>query len=116
MEESILNSIKKMLGISEEYEAFDLDIMFCINSALSNLNQLGVGPDEGFGINGKSDSWTDFLGNSKKFESAKNYVYLKVRMQFDPPTNSSIASSFENQIKELEFRLAVKAEQGEKNV
>lgn len=111
MGESILTSIKKMLGISEEYEAFDLDIMICINSALSSLNQLGVGPADGFIVRNKSDSWIDLIGDSKKFESVKNYVYLKTRMTFDPPTNSSIASSFENQIKELEFRLTVKAEQ-----
>lgn len=108
--ESILTSIKKLLGITEEYEHFDADITIHINSALMALTQIGVGPSEGFSIKDKTSSWDDFIVDPTKFEAVKTYVYLKVRLVFDPPTNSTVIAAFEKQISELEFRLNVAAE------
>lgn len=109
---SILNSIKKLLGVAEEYEHFDVDIMMHINSALMVLTQLGVGPAEGYAIDGPEDEWSDFLGNSTKLEMVKTYVYMKVRLIFDPPTNSSVTASLEKQISEFEWRLNAAADFG----
>lgn len=111
MNESILQSIKKLLGIDEEYDHFDPDIIMHINTALSVLTQLGVGPENGFFISDESATWNDFLGDEvNKFEGVKTYVYVKVRMVFDPPTSSAAADSFNRTINELEWRLNVAAE------
>lgn len=110
---SILNSIKKLLGVAEEYEHFDVDIMMHINSALMVLTQLGVGPAEGYAIDGPEDEWSDFLGNSTNLEMVKTYVYMKVRLIFDPPTNSSVTASLEKQISEFEWRLNAAADFGD---
>jgi hypothetical protein len=101
---SILTSIKKLLGIDEEYTHFDVDITMYINSALMILNQLGVVSDEIL-ITDKNDSWGDVIGDSKRIESIKIYVYLKVRLSFDPPTTSFAIEAIERQITELEWRL-----------
>lgn len=112
--ESILTSIKKLLGITEEYEHFDTDIIIHINSALMILNQLGVGPAYGFSIADKTDTWSDFISDMTMFESVKTYVYLKVKLVFDPPASASVLAAYERTISELEFRLNVNAEsQGE---
>lgn len=105
--ESILTSIKKMLGIVEEYEHFDADLIMHINSVLSILTQLGVGPSEGFSIKDKTASWNDFLSDSKNLESVKSYVYLKVRLIFDPPLTSSVTEAINRMISELEWRISV---------
>lgn len=111
MNESILQSVKKLLGIEEEYDHFDTDIIIHINTVLATLTQLGVGPVSGFSITDDSETWSDFLGEDlSKFESIKTYVYMKVRMIFDPPTSSSVADSFNRTINELEWRLNVIAE------
>lgn len=110
--ESILTSIKKLLGIDSDYEHFDTDIVIYINSALTTLNQLGVGPDTGFLIKDKNTVWADFVEEEMKMESVKAYVYLKVRLLFDPPTNSFLIEAIQNQVKELEWRLNVQAEGG----
>lgn len=108
MEESILLSIKKLLGIMPEYEVFDTDLIMHINSVLMILTQLGVGPSEGYTISDANDSWTDFLGDDlKKLQSVKSYVALKVRLMFDPPTSSSVMEAISNQIREFEWRLNV---------
>lgn len=107
---SILNDTKKMLGIDESYDAFDLDITMNINSALSTLSQLGVGPEEGFYIRDKSDTWDEILNGDARLSNVKIYVYLKVRQIFDPPTTSNLASSIDEQIKELEWRINVERE------
>lgn len=109
---SILNSIKKLLGVAEEYEHFDVDIIMHINSALMVLTQLGVGPAEGYAIDGPEDEWSDFLGNSANLEMVKTYVYMKVRLIFDPPTNSSVTASLEKQVSEFEWRLNAAADFG----
>lgn len=104
---SILTSVKKMLGIPEDYEQFDMDIIMHINSVLMILTQLGVGPEEGFAITDKSTVWTDFIGEGKLVELVKSYVYLKVRLIFDPPQSSSIIEAMNRQISEFEWRINV---------
>ena len=103
---SILNSIKKRLGISEEYEHFDDDIIMDINSVFAILNQLGVGPSDGFSIENQDAEWNDFLCvNQKKLELVKSYVYLKVKLLFDPPQSSFVLDSINRQISEFEWRI-----------
>lgn len=108
--DSILTSVKKMLGIVEEYEHFDADLIMHINSVLSILTQLGVGPSEGFSIKDKTATWNDFLSESKNLESVKSYIYLKVRLIFDPPLTSSVSEAINRMISELEWRLSVTAD------
>lgn len=103
--ESILTSIKKLLGIAEYYEHFNADIIMHTNSVLSILTQLGVGPPDGFFISGKSEAWSDFISDNTKIEMVKTYVYLKVKLMFDPPLNGSVTNSMEKMINELEWRL-----------
>jgi hypothetical protein len=105
MEQSILISTKKILGIAEDYTVFDLDIITHINSAFSTLTQLGVGPAEGFMINDETEVWTDFIADDLQYNSVKSYVFLRVRQLFDPPTTSYLISASERQIQELEWRL-----------
>jgi hypothetical protein len=107
MIESILNSVKKKLGMTPEYTAFDEDIVLSVNSALSTLTQIGVGPAEGFRITGAAEEWAAFLGSDPAFEGVKDYVFLKVRMVFDPPTTSYMITAMEKQIAELEWRINV---------
>lgn len=108
--ESILTSIKKLLGIEGGYDYFDTDLIIQINSALSVLTQIGVGPPKGFEITGESETWFDFLGNDPRIYIAKSYVYLKVKLLFDPPTNSSLLESTNRLINEFEWRLLVATE------
>ena len=109
MEQSILTSTKKILGIAEDYTVFDLDILTHINTAFSTLTQLGVGPADGFMIEDASALWTDFdpVDDHLNFNSVKSYVFLKVKMLFDPPTTSYLLSASEKQLQELEWRLNV---------
>ena len=110
--DSILTSVKKMLGISEEYTHFDDDLIMHINSVFMLLNQLGVGPNKYFSISDKTAVWTDFVSASEA-PAVKSYMYLKVRKMFDPPTSSSVASSMDNLINELEWRLTITASEEE---
>lgn len=105
MEQSILNSVKKVLGIAPDYLVFDEDIMMHINSTFSTLAQLGIGPAEGFAIEGAEEEWDDFLDEDIKLNSVKSYMYLKVRQLFDPPTTSYLIDAQNKQIQELEWRL-----------
>lgn len=105
--ESILTSVKKLLGITEEYTHFDLDIIMHINSVFMVLTQLGVGPTTGFSIEDDSATWNDFMGSGPKLEIAKSYMGLKVRLLFDPPTNSAVIESMNRMISEFEWRLNV---------
>lgn len=107
--ESILKSIKKLLGISEEETHFDTDIIMHINSVFSILGQMGVGPAKSFHIEGDTETWDNFIEDDADFNDVKTYVYLKVRMLFDPPVNSSVLSSMERMISEYEWRLHVAA-------
>lgn len=108
--DSILTSIKKLLGIEEEYEHFDPNIVMCINSAFTILTQLGVGPSNGFSISDKESKWSDFIEDMSKIEAVKTYVHMRVRLLFDPPTNSSLIESINQTIDELEWRLNVAAD------
>ncbi len=116
MEESILTSIKKLLGISEECTDFDVDIITHINTVFMVLTQLGIGPNEGFFIENKDDVWSDYIDDETNLKAIKTYIYLKVRIVFDPPTNSSLLESMQNSIKELEWRLNVQVESVNKEV
>lgn len=110
--DSILTSVKKVLGIEEGYTHFDADIILHINSVFMILNQLGVGPSQTFMIESDSETWTDFLGARTDLVGVKTYMYLKVRMLFDPPTLSAVIGAMESQISEYEWRMTVKAEEG----
>ena len=105
METSILTSIKKMLGVAEDYTEFDEDIITHINSVFLNLTQLGVGPEEGFMIEDDTAVWEDFINDSIQLQAVKTYMYLKVKLLFDPPLSSSVTESFTRMIAELEWRL-----------
>lgn len=115
---SILNSIKKLLGLPKEYVEFDADIIMHINSAFFTLYQIGVCSDTMFRITDENDLWSDFIEDSNYASAIIDYVYLKVRIIFDPPTNASLLESMKQQIAEYEWRLRLQTETegGEKNV
>lgn len=108
--DSILNSVKKSLGIDSEYTHFDPDIILGINSTFMNLNQFGVGPEAGFSISGSEETWSLFLGEATNLEAVKSYMYLKVRLLFDPPSTSFVIEAMERMIQEYEWRITVQAE------
>ena len=107
--ESILTSIKKMLGIDEAYTHFDADIIMHINSVLMILTQLGVGPEEGFVIEDDTSTWINFIpeANAAQIHAVKTYIYMKVKLVFDPPLSSAVIESMSRQIAEFEWRLNV---------
>lgn len=112
MEPSILNTVKKILGIAPEYTAFDLDILTHINTAFSTLTQLGVGPPTGFIVDDVADEWDDFTDPADhQYNAIRSYVVLRVRMLFDPPTMSFLIAAQQEQIRELEWRLNVHREE-----
>lgn len=111
--DSILTSIKKMLGIAEDYTQFDADLIMHINSVFLNLTQLGVGPESGFTIEDEYTEWTDFISNSAQLQAVKSYMYLKVKLLFDPPLSTAVIESTNRMIAELEWRLNVAAESEE---
>lgn len=109
--ESILISIKKLLGIDESYTHFDPDIIIHINSVFSILTQMDVGPANGFSISGKDEVWSEFIQDKPNiFSLVKSYVYMKVRLLFDPPLSSAAIESINRQISEFEWRLFVAAD------
>ena len=110
--ESILTSVKKLLGITEEYDHFDADLIMHINSVFSTLTQLGVGPSQGFSITDQNDSWDDYidLSANPQMSFIKTYVAKKVQLLFDPPSSSVHMEALKNIIAELEWRLNVLAE------
>lgn len=110
MEQSILISTKKILGVAADYTAFDLDIITHINAAFSTLTQLGVGPAEGFMIEDNTAEWYDYIEDDSQLNAVKTYVFLKVRQIFDPPGTSYLVEAVEKQIRELEWRLNVSRE------
>ena len=103
--DSILTSVKKMLGITSEYTHFDADIIIHINSVFMILNQLGVGPREGFSISSDVETWDEFTNDNLTIESVKSYMYLKVGLLFDPPTSSNVLEARNRLVSELEWRL-----------
>lgn len=110
IDSSIRVTIKKMLGLDPSYEAFDVDVTVAINSALMTLCQIGVGPSSGFYVSSDSETWKDFIGTRNDLEGVKEYVYLKTKIMFDPPSNSFTLNAFNERIKELEWRLNVQVE------
>lgn len=110
MEESILISIKKMLGPSASNNAFDTDIIIHINTVFMVLSQLGVGPEKGFRIEDDKAVWTDYIKDEDNLDAVKTYIYLKVKLIFDPPLNSATIEAMKQSINEFEWRLNVEAE------
>ena len=108
--ESILTSIKKLLGIAEEYEHFDPELIMHINSVFMILTQIGVGPEEGFMIEDETSTWSDFIQDSTKIESVKSYIHHRVRLMFDPPQSSFVVEAMNRTANELEWRLYMAAE------
>ena len=108
--DSILASIKERIGIAEDDNSFDTDIVDLINSAFADLNDIGVGPSEGFSISNNNDLWDDFSEDVRVLSSEKDFVYLTVKLTFDPPTQTSLLTSMENRLKKLEWRLNVKCD------
>ena len=109
--DSILTSIKKLLGITEEYKQFDPDIIIHINSVFLILKQLGIGPEQGFSISGEYETWDQFLPEgSTNLEAVKSYMHIKVKLLFDPPTISAVMEAMNKMAKEYEWRLNVEAE------
>lgn len=107
LDESILDSVKKLLGIYSDDISFDRDIIIHINTILANLIQMGIGPSEGFYITGNTETWGQFINNDQLLMQVKSYVYLKVKLLFDPPANSGLLESFKQLSNELEWRLFV---------
>lgn len=110
--ESILTSIKKLLGLDEDYTQFDTDIILYINSVFMSLNQIGVGPAAGFTISDKSTTWSTYLGEDANLEGVKSYVHLKVKLLFDPPASNFVLESMERLAKEFEWRIMVQVPEG----
>lgn len=108
--ESILTSIKKMLGIAEDYTHFDAELIMHINSVLSILTQIGVGSSEGFSIEDDVAVWTDFVPANAKLEFIKTYAFMKVKLVFDPPLSSAVMESTNRMISELEARIQIAAD------
>ena len=110
-DDSILTTVKQMLGLEEDYTAFDTDIIVGINAAIFNLHQLGVANSDGFVVSSDySETWADLFDTSTNYDSIIQYVYLKTRSIFDPPTSSSVANALTNQMRELEWRLCLESE------
>ena len=110
-DKSILNTIKKLLGIASDYKNFDTDIIININTVFMTLHQLGVGPKEGFHIESDKEVWDDYISDENNLDAVRTYVYLKVKLLFDPPLSSTVMESFRQQIQEYEWRLNVQTEE-----
>lgn len=104
---SILSSTKKLLGVAEEYDVFDIDILTHINAAISTLHQLGIGPEAGLYVEDDSSTWSELLGTDPRLNIARTYIYQKVRLGFDPPATSFGIKAIQDQISEAEWRLSV---------
>lgn len=110
--DSILNSVKKMLGLDADYKAFDQDIILLINGVLMVLRQLGVGVSD-LSITGPNETWQNFIGEHTDLDAVKNYVFLKVKLSFDPPASSTVLKAYEDMCKEFEWRLNVQVDPGD---
>jgi hypothetical protein len=111
MTESILDSVKETLGVPVDSTSFDQELILYINAALSDLNQLGVGPKDGFAITDKTAIWGDFLTNTLKMNDARTYAALRVKLLFDPPSTSFVIAAIQEQLKESAWRLNAKREE-----
>lgn len=110
MNESILDTIKIMLGLEKDYNSFDTEIIAYINSAFFALSQLGVGPEEGFSITGPDEVWSNFIDEKSNLIAVQTYIKLKVQLIFDPPSNSFVVDAINKQLEELTWRLCLEAE------
>ena len=109
--ESILNTIKKMLGIDETDDSFDTDIKVYINTVTPNLAQIGIGPKNGFIVTSDTQLWSEYIDSTIiNLEGVKQYIYLKVKLIFDPPANSSAIQAINDSLKELEWRMMLAVE------
>lgn len=107
-QDSILKSIKKLIGLTDDYTIFDEDIIVHINTVFAKLIQMGIGPKDGFSISDDTAKWEDFLGeDTNRMQEIKSYVYINVRLIFDPPTNATLMQSLKDQAKELEWRMYI---------
>ena len=112
--DSILLSIKKLLGIASDYKQFDTDVIIHINSVFLTLNQLGIGPDDGFSIDSESEEWSDYIPDNQLLLSAViSYMYLKVKMLFDPSLTSFVNDLMKEEARELEWRMNLLADEPE---
>lgn len=110
MDGSILNDIKKLIGIKSTDINYDTDIIIFINSVFTDLNQMGVGPsDKPYSITDDKNKWSEFVEEGM-LENVKKYIYLRVKVVFDPPTNSFLLNSMKEETKEMEWRLNVRGE------
>lgn len=114
IQDSILETVKNLIGVASECADFDTNIMVHINSAIMTLRQIGIGPKNGFSVRDSSSTWTDYIDDINLYESVKDYIYLKVKIVFDPPTSSYVLEAMKEQIKELEWRLQTEKEEIEK--
>lgn len=104
---SILESVKKNLGLTESDDSFDQDVLTHINSVFADLNQIGIGPVQGFEIEGPEETWVSYLGGDPNLNAVKSYVYLRVRLLFDPPATSYLIAAMKDQIDKAEWRLNI---------
>lgn len=107
---SILNTVKKSCGLTDEYDAFDQDILVLINSAILELSQNGIGPEDGFQVSDAVANWEDFIGDFYNAGAVASYIAIKVRILFDPPTSSFVLDAFKKQLDELIWRLNLEAD------
>lgn len=110
MIESVLLSVKHQLGVGDDDNAFDEDLINCINMALNTLTQLGLEPKEGIRIFDENDTWDDVIGDDLRLETIKTYIFMKVKMAFDPPQSGGLIDVYKSQIAEMEWRLNVTLE------
>lgn len=110
MEESILESVKKMLGVLIDDTAFDAELISHINAAISELTQIAVGPDEGFLVTGYNEVWSNFVSNVSQMSSAREYIFSKVRLLWDPPSNSFVCDALTKAKDEAYWRLFIMAD------
>lgn len=105
--DSILQDVKQMVGQEWDDDTYDTDIMIHINAVFFTLNQLGVGPEDGFSISDKDQLWSSYTTPPRNLDAVKSYIYLRVRLLFDPPTNSFLVTSLQKQVDQIEWRLMV---------
>lgn len=111
--DSILTSIKKLLGLTEEYTHYDPDIIMHINSVFKVLKRLGVGPTKGFRIQNASNTWNEFIPDGVNLEDVKTYMYMKVKLIFDPPDSAAHIAALKESIAEFEFQLNIENDSSE---
>ena len=112
--DSVLNTIKKLLGIDADDDSFDSDICIGINSAILTLSQLGLEGKEGFIVTSDEQEWSDYLNDNKLLPMVQQYIHLKTKMSFDPPQNSIVGEKLKQIITELEWRIRMVSETNNK--